>query len=178
MFSKRGTAIFFSIALLAPFWLSYSVLYVQRLLIKAEVEEMMEKQVGPAELVTLTFLKQDAGEQLEWEHSREFRYKGQFYDVVGVLEHQDSVTYTCWWDKAETLVAETMERLVEQENGAEGKARKNTDRLPDLFKQPFSLQTSSWEAYWKLNRVSLFFHFSTSCKSIPISKACPPPEIA
>jgi len=178
VFSKRGTAIFFAIALLAPFWLSYSVLYVQRLLIKAEVEEMLEKQVGPAELVTLTFVKQGANEQLEWEHSREFRYKGQFYDVVEVIEVGDSITYTCRWDKAETLVAETMEKLVEQENASGRKAKKNADRLLDLVKQPFNLHPFSWEARWKLCKDSPFSNFSTAFESIPLSTVGPPPELS
>ncbi len=139
---------------------------------------MLEKQLGPAELVTLTFLKQDSNEQLQWEHSREFRYKGQFYDVVEVIEVGDSIAYTCWWDKAETLVAETMEKLVEQDNASGGKAKKNADRLLDLVKQPFHGQAFSWQARWKLHHDSLFPDFSSTVKSISLSTVSPPPEIS
>ena len=54
------------------------------------------------ELIRLQFSKEDAKHVLLWQHSKEFVFNNQFYDIVKTTETEDSVAYLCWLDKAET----------------------------------------------------------------------------
>lgn len=53
-------------------------------------------------LVSLTFLKADSADAVEWKHSREFRHQGEMYDIVRTEYCGDSIRFICWPDKEET----------------------------------------------------------------------------
>lgn len=62
----------------------------------------MDKHTGP--LVKLTFARGDVRDLLEWEHSREFRYRGEMYDIARTEEATDSISYWCHHDVKETSI--------------------------------------------------------------------------
>ncbi len=64
------------------------------------------------ELVLLKFSKEETQSELRWEHSKEFEYKGQMYDIVSKEIKEDSIFYRCWWDHEETLLNKKLTKLV------------------------------------------------------------------
>jgi hypothetical protein len=64
------------------------------------------------ELVAFTFHLKDTSTLLKWEHSKEFEYKQQMYDIVERTYLEDSVTYLCWWDHAETALNKELAATV------------------------------------------------------------------
>lgn len=65
-----------------------------------------------SELVLLAFSKNEAQRLLEWEHDREFEFRGQMFDVVEAAEKGDSVFYRCWPDHAETHLNKQLVQLA------------------------------------------------------------------
>ena len=69
--------------------------------------------LDPSELVLLTFAKSETENLLQWEHSREFEYGGEMYDVVETRKNKDSVSYLCWWDNEETKLNQQLSKLLD-----------------------------------------------------------------
>jgi hypothetical protein len=80
--------------------------------IKREVKQRIIEGIEAHELVTFSFSKQEVATLLDWKHAHEFIYKGQFYDIVSQTESTDSITYQCWWDKAETELNQRLNRFT------------------------------------------------------------------
>jgi hypothetical protein len=56
--------------------------------------------------------EQDPPADFEWHDDREFRYRGQMYDVVRKEVHNDKIWYFSYWDKAETEVLNNLSKYV------------------------------------------------------------------
>jgi hypothetical protein len=154
-------------------------LQYQKKLIKKEVKRNMMDGLDKNELVVLTFALAEAKSQLKWEHSKEFEYKGQMYDIVETIFSGDSVTYLCWWDNEETQLNKQLSKLVSESLGNNPQNKENKKRLLSFFKSiytplpSFSLNT----LYQSVNKPPLTtysFFYSLDGKS-PLH---PPPKKA
>ncbi len=66
-----------------------------------------------AELVDMRFSQTDARTKLNWKHSKEFEYKGQWYDIVYTdTIGKDSLHYWLFWDHEETSLNQQLAGLV------------------------------------------------------------------
>lgn len=72
----------------------------------------MIAEINPDALVLLKFSKKEIPTKLRWEHSKEFEYDGQMYDIVDVKVKGDSIFYRCWWDHEETALNKKLKKLV------------------------------------------------------------------
>jgi hypothetical protein len=112
----------------------YLYLTIQQNNIKQDVNNKIEKGIQPNELVQLTFPRQLINEVLRWEHEKEFEYKGQMYDVVEVTEMGDSLTYLCWWDKAETISKKNRDKLLQAGINKSNSENQLPTALSDFYK--------------------------------------------
>lgn len=71
---------------------------------KKAVKEQIAQGIDNDYLRVFTFTKQYSETRLEWEHSKEFEYKGEMYDVMRQESCGDSITYYCFWDTHETAI--------------------------------------------------------------------------
>ena len=108
---------------------------------KSEIREVMKARimagVGQNEMVQLTFSLQDTKTQLEWEHSREFEYRGEMYDVVKSEQRADSVTYWCIHDKAETQINRQLETLTAAATGSDPQHQASLSNFFSFLKSLF-----------------------------------------
>jgi hypothetical protein len=81
---------------------TYGWLQMQKRAMRKEVKHKLMAQVDKSQLVLLKFTSEEATKQLEWEHSKEFEYQNEMYDVVSTETHGDTTYYWCWWDYEET----------------------------------------------------------------------------
>lgn len=68
--------------------------------------------IDEEELVLLKFTTDEAATKLQWEHSKEFEYKGQMYDVVSKKVKGDTIYFRCWWDHEETKLNKKLKKLA------------------------------------------------------------------
>jgi hypothetical protein len=93
---------------------TYSWLRIEKHRVRKMVKRQMIAGLPEEELVLLAFTAHDAAAHLRWEHSREFEYQGQMYDVMHTVRKGDTIYYRCWPDHAETSLNRRLALLVEQ----------------------------------------------------------------
>lgn len=110
------------------------MLQYQKKQIKRELKRKLIAGIDKSELVLLKFTKSQKEKELDWEHAKEFKYKGEFYDVVETKEQGDSVFYWCWWDCEETRLYQKLDELVASAFGSNMQHKHNVNRLNEFFK--------------------------------------------
>ena len=94
----------------------------------------IRKAIPQDEQLLWKFSIEDARLKLDWEHSREFEYKGEMYDVIRAETKGDSIWYWCYWDRKETKLRKELNVLLVNLMGP-GQQNKNEGRqLNDFFK--------------------------------------------
>ncbi|MGB0430677.1 MAG: hypothetical protein ACPGLV_09405, partial [Bacteroidia bacterium] len=91
---------------------SYLMLKKQKAIIKHCVKKQLISQAKPSALVTIVVNKDWAHKKLDWEHDKEFEYKGRMYDVISSKTIGDSIYYTCFKDDEETAINQEIKHLV------------------------------------------------------------------
>lgn len=84
----------------------------QKIQIKKEVKEYIDSNTDAERLVLLKFTELEKQEKLHWEHSAEFEYQNQMYDVVKSEVHGDTTFYWCWHDIEETEINQQLKALT------------------------------------------------------------------
>jgi hypothetical protein len=98
----RFRSFFLCTVLAIPFAGAFGWFTGRLVLVRHEVTARLATDTHTGPLVKLTFARGDVRDLLEWEHSREFRYRGEMYDVARTEETTDSITYWCHHDVKET----------------------------------------------------------------------------
>lgn len=161
---------------IAPVASTLFMLQYQKKQIKRELKRKLIAGIDKSELVLLKFSTAQKEKELEWEHAKEFKYKGEFYDVVEKKEERDSVFYWCWWDYEETRLYKKLDELVASALGMNSQQKDNIKRLHDFFKSLY------FSAYPMLNsscffeRDGQYVNYSSLYQSLFYSPPFPPPK--
>lgn len=156
----------------AYFWLQQ-----KKRIVKSKVKIELTKEPEGERKVLLKFTLEESRTKLRWEHSREFEFNSQMYDIIRTKTVGDSVYYWCWWDKEETELNRKLKKLVSLDNTKE-KQDKSHERTVPILLTPYcqeNLKTGGWfaEISQKINLYS--FNFYTSFYLLPQK---PPPRFA
>lgn len=89
------------------------------------------------DLVLLKFHKDDINQLLDWEHSKEFGYNNQMYDVVYSQIELDSVSYVCWLDDEENEINLQIAELVKEEIDKNQANKKRKAQVFNFYKDIF-----------------------------------------
>lgn len=88
-----------------------SYLKWEKKIIKREIKHKIIAGIDKNELVKLEF-GYDELKNLRWEHSKEFEYNGEMYDIVETEIKKEKVIYYCWWDNEETKLNRQLNNLL------------------------------------------------------------------
>src|SRR5690606_39601506 len=88
---KRLIAISLLFVLFAPVMTIYLYLQFEKSAVRREIKWKMIAGMDEEELVLLKFTKEETQTKLRWEHSKEFEYDGQMYDIVSKEVKGDSI---------------------------------------------------------------------------------------
>ena len=175
----HGVKRLISIALLAsfllPFYGGMIYLYYQKKLLKKEVKRMIIAGIDKEELLHLQFTAEEH-RKLNWEHSKEFSYNGEMYDVVVKKVIGKVIHYWCLWDNEETKLNKHLHTLVEERTG-KGDIRKDREgRLIDLLKSLYCSGKILWKPVAEeYNRKAVAF-IDENYLSVHLSPPVPPPQ--
>lgn len=129
---KKGVSLFFLLTLIAPIFINFYLYNGSLNTVQEKVAEKIDEGIEKNELVFLSFTRQETETKLRWEHSKEFEYNGQMYDIVETIEQKDSVFYWAWWDKEESKLKkeyrETIASLLNQQDENAIKAGDNNSK--------------------------------------------------
>ena len=173
---KKYLGILLLVAVTAPFPGTYTWLYFQKYQTKKEIKRQMIAGLDKSELVLLKLTKQAAETELHWEHSSEFEYKGQMYDVVEQFAVNDTIYYRCWWDHAETGLNKKLDQLLASALERDPKHRETERQLVYFFKTLYFSEIPPW--YFSALPARIIqppadFFLYAAVNSAPLS---PPPE--
>ena len=83
--------------------------------------------------VLLKFTHKESS-HLYWEHSKEFQYKGEMYDVIRSEVRGDTNWYWCHWDQKETKIKKSRTSLFAGNNDSNPVNQNTTDHIVRFFK--------------------------------------------
>ena len=149
-------------------------------MLKREIKWKMIAEMDHDELVLLKFSKEDIKTKLRWEHSKEFEYDGEMYDIVDTEIKGDSIFYRCWWDYEETALNKKLKKLVASAFDKDQTNRDSQNDLYTYFRSFFFSELVEWKAIPIENIESVY---RTSLhkeifKSLRLAPPTPPPKLS
>lgn len=160
-----------------PFAISYSLLVVEKRQIKRQVKWKMIAGIDRDELVLLSFSKNEIKTKLRWEHSKEFEYLGEMYDIVEEYQSLDSTHYICWWDSEETILNKRLAKLINKEINSNHVHRDKYNKIINLQILLFCNQMPKSNVFLPLSDgISSLNNFENNYCSINVSPPDPPPK--
>ncbi|CAN5161440.1 hypothetical protein BH09BAC1_BH09BAC1_15530 [soil metagenome] len=130
-----------------------------------------------AALISFKVSKVDASVKLHWEHSKEFEYQGEWYDVVytDTLDN-DSLQYWLLWDNDETMLNRQLASLVANALGHDPATKHKTERFNHFSKDIFCIDIPTFK-----NPLFAYSELRYSLAGAPLNRPtvplAPPPEI-
>lgn len=161
-----------------PFPGTYAWLYFQKYQTKKEIKRQLIAGLDKSELVLLKCSIRDAETKLRWEHSREFEYQGQMYDVVEKSFKKDSVYYWCWRDYAESELNRKLDRLVAGVWKKNPQHQEKERQLVRFLKTLYFSEIPDWSILACPKREAGFPFRSVSYRSYIGTPLAPPPKTA
>lgn len=174
---QRFTALFLLLCLTLPFLGTYTWLKMEKRKVKKTIKWRMIDGMDKSELVLLKFTKEEAEAELEWEHSREFEYNGQMYDVVEKNEVGDTTYYYCWWDHEETKLNRQLSELVANAMGKNPLNKEKQERLTNFIKNLFLKNHFDKQALQLSGEETIHPSAHITYSSFRFSPPTPPPEV-
>ena len=151
-------------------------LHHQKHLVKKEVKRQMISGIDKKDLELLKFSKKETQTKLRWEHSKEFEYKGQMYDIVEKIVKEDSVYYWCWWDHEETKLNKELSSLANNAFRDDPKKQKRQQQLFSYLNSLFFTPGFTWHSDNSIQYKTPNFYYNEFYKSIYITPPSPPPN--
>ena len=156
---------------------TFTFLNHQKKQIKEEIKQQIIAGIDKKELVLLKFAETDRLTQLNWEHSSEFEYKGDMYDVVETSIIADTTYYWVWCDLEETELNKLLTELVSLEWSNNPKNLENRARLQNFFNSLYFSAPAERNPY-AVRELNCNFYFCQKLYPfVPIPPTTPPPEL-
>ena len=159
----------------APVVTIFVVMHYQKKAIKKEVKWKMIAGIDKDELVVLKFTKEEKS-KLNWEHSKEFEYDGEMYDVVESKKVGDTTFYWVWWDHEETELNQKLNDLYAKVMGNHPVNQDQQKRFHYLFKTLYCTEINHLKSFEYLEKRLAklpYFNFYQSTSNTP---PVPPPD--
>lgn len=152
----------------------FLVLKHKQYAIRKEIKRKIKKGVPDSELIPIIVTNKNKSE-LDWKHSKEFRYKGSMFDIVKSEHNSDgSTTYLCIWDDLESEVFNDLDKLASKEKDNQNRGIIKILKTHHLFIEPsYNIHEPFEVASLNKGKTS---YIDTKFKSICIEIDSPPPE--
>jgi len=158
-------------AVLTCFWLSY-----QKSVVRHAVKQQLMEGLEASEMVLLKFTAAEAKTKLEWEHSREFEYDHQMYDVVDTKTIGDTIYYWCWWDHQETKLNLQLNQMAANAFNNDPQNREKHRWLLSYFKSLYFIEKYYPHLLPPRSRRLRYNEYCFLYNSTSIQPPAPPPK--
>jgi hypothetical protein len=172
---KTGFILLF-VVLTIPFWGSYLFFQFTKNKIKQEVDCLLKSNSENIVLIELAFSLEQAQNELIWEHSREFEFNGQMYDIVSQRRLGDSVYYTCYPDHKETRLNTEKDKLISRAMDNDPFQKQQKQRIINFFKTVFQKNEFTWSPVIEAPSIIHYSLFTIHHSLYLPSPPSPPPK--
>lgn len=161
--------------LVDPIGSVFAWIHFEKVIVKNEVRRHIVSGIDEKGLVLLEFSKMETESLLRWEHSREFEYNGQMYDIVESWVQGDTVYYRCLWDRAETKLNCRLRELAVRALGDAPKIGDNKGFGRSILRSLSFVVTQEWKTPAPRSFSMRLRNLSEWCSSRNIRPLTPPP---
>lgn len=159
--------------MILPFAGTFLVHKIQKKQIKRTIKRKIIAGINKSELVLLKFTEKEKQTQILWEHSKEFEYQGQMYDITDFQTVGDTTYYWCWWDYEETNLNKQLNKKLSESLDGNPQNQKRQVKLYNFLNSLF------WDQIEILIPKNFFFlarnEFSFSDNYYPVRLFAKPP---
>ena len=148
----------------------------QKKSVRREIKKQIIAGIDCKELVCLSFTLEEAGKELEWEHEKEFEFRGEMYDVVESETFGDSVRYWCWPDREETRLNQLLVKLVNDNLGNQLMNRDKQNRVKDFYHSLYFAERNIENPFLPV-KAKTDRGYNSMYSSVCITPISPPPKI-
>jgi hypothetical protein len=159
-----------------PLLSAMGFMYIQKKQIIREVKWKIIDGLQKEELVLIKLTIEESKKELYWEHSKEFEYKGEMYDLVEKKSFEDSVYYWCWWDHRETALNKRLTQLVDSLLGNNHQRQKNKERAIDFYSFLFFEELGHHLGNQIKKKEKAKLRYILNYRGLTISPKAPPPK--
>jgi len=152
---------------------TYAGLRFEKYRIRKEVKKHMLAGLPDSALVFFKFSRQDSRTLLRWEHSREFEYQGEMFDVVKQLTQNDSLLLWCWHDHAETKLNRQLRHLIARYQANDPCRHDQEHRLAIFFLTLFYEYAPCFQVHGPLTE---YLALPSATDLLPEAEAMQPPS--
>jgi hypothetical protein len=114
-FTYRLSSLFFALLLIFQMQGPWLIFKIQQQAVRSEIKQQLKAGVPEDELVNLKIAKvweEEPNDRFEREHSREFRFDGEWYDIMRSQDLGDTTLYVCIHDVKESRLFERLAELT------------------------------------------------------------------
>ena len=173
---KKYISILLIFTTIAPIWLFISLIRYEKYIVRKEIKKAIVAGIDKNELVFLRFSKEEVETELKWEHSKEFEYLDEMYDVVESQIRGDSIYYWCWWDYKETKLNKQLDQLVKYATSSDRQSKERTEKLQNLVTLFYFDKTFTLYDFNINESKNIFSRYSINYTTRSISPDTPPPR--
>lgn len=163
--------------MVAPLTTTYIWIKNQKATVRRELKWKIIKGFEKEDLTLLKFTESEEQEQLEWEHSEEFEYNNEMYDIIEKEINGDTTYYWCWRDNKETQLNKQLDELLVNGLVTDNHNNDTQKRLSNIFKSLYYYETRVTPSTLMQSALENS-HYSFSNNSFLSSPPVPPPEIS
>jgi hypothetical protein len=147
--------------------------------LKSHRKEIGKQILEGIPIENLTHLSFDDKElaQLEWEHSKEFEYKNQMYDVVSAELINGRIHYWCWLDDKESEMHSNFQQLVAKFLGTDQQRNSEKEAIGKLLSSLFTPKNIRLNLdLISKSKKSIYFYLNTHSEA-QLSSFYSPPDL-
>lgn len=101
--------------------------------------------IDKKELVYFEFSTQEIKTKLRWEHSKEFEYQNQMYDVVEKKIVNGKTQLWCWLDSEETILNQKLQKLLTSVFSHDTKSKDKENQVFSFYKTLYFQEVFDWK---------------------------------
>jgi hypothetical protein len=144
-----------------------------------EIKQRIKKCVPEVDLVTFQVLSSDEKNLFWTKKGKEFRYKGEMYDIVRRTKNGDTVSYSCIRDVKESKLFADLDKHVQKHMNDNPQRKKENQEIFKKLIQSVFIQDDPTRDIASFNVIELEFFFKQrKYDSIIIDKLSPPPQVS
>ncbi len=154
----------------------FAVFKILQFQIRREVEHEIKDNSSDKKLVTISIQNTDIASVIWLKKGKEFKYKGELYDIVKQKTTQEKTFFYCFQDKKEKeLFAELDEHIqihITTNTNRRKRANNYIKKLAKDYFFKFSAHKNQSISFVKVN----YHKYLQAYKSVCIEKQSPPPQ--
>jgi hypothetical protein len=164
--------------LVLPFVSTYTWLQLEKVQVRKSIKRQMIVGLDDSRLVKLVFTHEEAKAMLHWEHSKEFEYNGQLYDVVRQQSESSLITFWCFPDHAETRLQKQLSAMLRMILQRDTQRQEKQAQVHHFYKNLFYTQSEDTHLFSLETHFDYLLSDHHHADSPLILSPSPPPRLA